>query len=301
MREKLEREIKRKFGSVLGSKKLKEQRLEVVTDALDRYDEEIANGVSEADAYHTALSSVGDLGALYKSIDAKARRNRIAIAVIILLSVLILAFAAWVNWKLLFPTAVALALIGIAGLRLLTKNYEHAAPHIACVIVGGVLMVGCLLPIYIYGSNRVCACIVESRAHSHDLTERITEVESVSFVRVIELKSDADKGSFRYTVYETVEQSKTSSALQGLAALRYTPGMVESNEITPDSRGLLLRFSDDCPDYTYVLFCRNSVAFLRQTDDGFEITIEIESCDRDEWRAFMHSLVKEPYKDWFFD
>lgn len=300
MREQLEKEIRKCFGFTFGSKRREEMRQEIISNAFDRYDEEIENGTSEADAYDIALSSVSDLGAQYKSIDAKARRNRIAIAAAVLFSALFLSLAAWANWKLLFPAAIAAAIIGIAGLRLLAKKYGHAAPHVAGIIVGGVLTVSCLFLIFIFGSNRVSGCIAENRAHGHDFSARIDEVESVSFVRVIELKSDADHGSFRYTVYETIEKSKTSVALQGLAALRYTPDMVESTEIAKGNRGLLLHFSGQCPDYTDVLFCRHSVAFMRQTEAGFEIMIEKESCDRYEWRSFMKSLVRQQYGDSFY-
>ena len=68
MREKLVRDIKKKYGPVLGSKKLKEQRKEIITNALDRYDEEIANGASDRHAYNTVYFSLGDLAALRNTV-----------------------------------------------------------------------------------------------------------------------------------------------------------------------------------------------------------------------------------------
>ena len=75
MRERLEQDIIRQFGPVYGSKKKKEQRQEIVTNALDRYDEELSNGASEEDAYRTTMASIGDLHALRKPLSSRSQDN----------------------------------------------------------------------------------------------------------------------------------------------------------------------------------------------------------------------------------
>ena len=75
MRELLEQDIIRQFGPVYGLKKKKELRQEIVTNALDRYDEELSNGASEEDAYRTTMASIGDLHALRKPLSSRSQDN----------------------------------------------------------------------------------------------------------------------------------------------------------------------------------------------------------------------------------
>ena len=86
MREQLEQDIIKQFGPVYGSKKKKEQRQEIITNALDRYDEEIRNGSSEEDAYRVTMESIGDLHALRKLLSSRSQDHAPASALLALIA-----------------------------------------------------------------------------------------------------------------------------------------------------------------------------------------------------------------------
>ena len=162
MREQLEKEIRKRFGSMSGSKERKEMREEIVLNALDRYDEEIGNGASPEDAYETALQSVGDLQELNTLPEQKPKPKAwkyILFGLYLLIADLLLMFVA-----VLFKRIFIFALIGFAGIgyvlfRSLFQRIDKHVYQFLCVL--GILIVSLVIfvPLFLWLFVSVASCI----------------------------------------------------------------------------------------------------------------------------------------------
>lgn len=141
MREKLEKEIIRRFGPCYGSKRCREQLREIITNALDRYDEETANGAASNDAYQIALSSIGSFKDLRRTLGAVKRRNAILFSILGFVTTTILIVCALYGlWTYFVPIAVCAA-IGFAALyNLLSGRTKAKRLYIVTVAICGAII-----------------------------------------------------------------------------------------------------------------------------------------------------------------
>lgn len=303
MREKLEKDITTRFGAVYGSKKLAEQRNEIVTNALDRYDEEIQNGATPEDAYNTAMLSVGDMRVLRKSLGADHRHKRICIYIFALglPSLLLLVFAATLHWNALIPVGIGLAILLTAIIHLITKNYYSSARPLTGVIIGGLILFYCLPYITIFHVTDIRACIIERNAKTYDFAQQADGIESVSFVRITELHYGEEADSFRYTVYETLDDAHMQAALSGLSDLRYMADTSSPREqLFPDNRGLLIVFSDDSENPAAILYTSRTVAFIQRTEAGQRFVCHRSLYENGDWSDVLNACLIEDYGNGYF-
>ena len=81
MREKLKAYIQNQFRNVPNTAKNQELEEEILQNSLDRFDDLIAQGISEESAYAQAVTSIGDLSQLmdrvsYHPTEAPAKKKR---------------------------------------------------------------------------------------------------------------------------------------------------------------------------------------------------------------------------------
>ena len=74
MRNKLIAAIDAHFANAPRTAQVQELHDEILQNTLDRYDEELAAGKSEADAYSAAFTAIGDIDALLSPPFAQSRR-----------------------------------------------------------------------------------------------------------------------------------------------------------------------------------------------------------------------------------
>ena len=73
MREQLRQEVLRRFAGAPDTQQARDLRDEILSNTLQRYDDLLAGGKSEQEAYASALESVGDVEELLSSLPRASR------------------------------------------------------------------------------------------------------------------------------------------------------------------------------------------------------------------------------------
>ena len=73
MREQLRQEVLRRFAGAPDTQQARDLRDEILSNTLQRYDDLLAGGKSEQEAYASALESVGDVEELLSSLPRAAQ------------------------------------------------------------------------------------------------------------------------------------------------------------------------------------------------------------------------------------
>ena len=152
MRKCLEKIIKKKYGNVCCSKRRLEQRQEIVSNALERYDEEITNGATPQQAYETVVDSLGDLSILNES---KPKEHapliaRIALILGIVCAVfclfLALLYVVWIDLQRLVDSAVrAYEVIGsVEGFFMSIMLFLMFVKYCGPILMSVSVVLGCI-------------------------------------------------------------------------------------------------------------------------------------------------------------
>ena len=305
MREKLEQNIKRKFGHVWGSKKLKEQRQEIITNALDRYDEEIANGATEALAYQAAIDSIGNIKALKDSIGLQDKKNFWVTLIIIAVSVLLLAVSAVVSayyryWWFFVGILIGVALVGIAIWRLATGNRNSVVPHIIAIVIGGQILLFTGIFTYLGCSVMIDNMHLHSQLKTlnNTLTEHIDQVEFIAYVQITEIDcytKDDKSDVFEYTVLETIASGSQEAILKDISALEYDYMLFGHPRLAKNAYGFLIKYTDASSDLLYVFYWEDGYAIVRKCDVGIIVDYNIPRCTIAQWNRLLKKYVKGIY------
>ena len=293
MREKLERDIKRKFGFLYGSYELEAQRQEIITNALDHYDEEIANGASEAHAYQAAIASIGNLNELKKSLGLWKKRSFWVAVIIIAVSVLLLSISAIVSaynkfWWLFVGMLIAVSLCGPAIWRLATAHYCSMIPHIIAIVIGGHILLYAGMFTIIIGLQ----LIQNAKAETFDYTSRYAQVRSVELVEMNEvvIHSDGTKDVFDYTVIKELDRSKWEECLKDCAKLKYH-GIAFGDPVflteQTNCEFILFHFEENDDPRFCVFYSSLNPGFLEGSEGFFLIDYKLRACNYDEWKAIL--------------
>jgi len=293
MREKLKQDIKRKFRHVWGSKKLKEQRQEIITNALDRYDEEIQSGASEAYAYRAAVNSIGNMKELKDSLGLRDKRNFWVTFTIIAVSVLLLAVSAVVGaksgvWLLFICTLIGSALTGIAIWRLVTGRRRSVAPHIIAIVIGANLLVYPVFFTLILGLQ----LIEDVRAETHDYTSRYAEVSSVELVEMnkVVIHGDGTNDVFDHTVIKELDRNQWEECLKDCAKLKYSHAVFGDPLFLTEARNqkmIVIHFEENADPCFCVFYGSWDPGYLQGAEDSFMVHYDVTTCDYDEWKTIL--------------
>ena len=297
MREKLEQDIKRKFGHVWGSKKLKEQRHEIITNALDRYDEEIANGATEINAYRTTIDSLGNINKLRKPYGSRIRlrfdRDFWITVIILAISALLLTASAIVSaytklWMLFFGMMIVVALVGTATWRLATGNRRSIVPHIVVIVIG--------LHLFLYvgfftliGGMQL---IQNAKAKPLDYTSRYVQVRSVELVKLnnVVIHDDGTKDVFDYTVIKELDRSKWEECLKDCAKLKYHGIAFGDPSFLTERRNqemIVIHFEESDDPCFCVFYGSWDPGYLEGSEGFYFVDYKVLVCDYDEWKAIL--------------
>ncbi len=297
MREKLVRDINTQFGPVFGSKKRKEQRQEIIANALDRYDEEIANGATEINAYRTTIGSLGNINKLRKPLGSRIRlrfdRDFWITVIILAISALLLTASAIVSahtkvWMLFVGMLIVVALVGTATWRLATGNRRSIAPHIVVIVIG--------LHLFLYvgfftliGGMQL---IQNAKAKTFDYTSRYAQVRSVELVKLNEaiIHEDGSDDVFDYTVIKELDNSQWEALLKDCAKLRYRFAAFGDPTFLTEPKNhvlIVIRFEQSDDPRFCVFYGSWDPGYLQGTEDSFKIDYECTTCDYDEWENIL--------------
>lgn len=296
MRIKLQKTIKRKFGPTFGSKELRDLRQELISNGLDRFNEEVQSGATEQEAYRTVLDGIGDFGALRKMYAAGTTRRIIGVCAIALAVVCILVFCALTVvraqryepdqflWLFPFGACVAgafLAVYGTLGLLLRRPRREGA---IVCTAVGGVVLLLCLI------ITCQWAIANENMRHPHrfDCTDRADEIVSVSYVEVVEVSPDV---GLKYRERKALDPYRYADLLDALSALRYYKVIHGTSRLEEGSELILIRYASPGGDGTVAAFfgLLDPGTVRRAPDGTFAVEYESFFCSESEWDALIQA------------
>lgn len=302
MRKQLERDITAHFGLVFGSKKLAEQRREIITNALDRYDEEIQNGASPTEAYKTAFRSISDLRELKKAFRKANRINlRCLIAGLLVgipcLLILILSLYA-ISWTplyalILMPVISGIMLLVIAVTRLTGGYYVSKTPHIVCAVIGGVILLICLLQLSFPLLAVTSSCRSKMHPRHYDYSEQASMVESVSYVKINALKPDG----IDYTVQKVLDPTQNEAVVKDLSSLKYyNVGFGHPFFVHEGQEGILVQFRDDSPDTVCCFYSKNGVLIIQKGESGNEVMNYGPYCEDADWNGLISRYFSEPRK-----
>ena len=155
MREQLRQEVLRRFAGAPDTQQARDLRDEILSNTLQRYDDLLAGGKSEQEAYASALESVGDVEELLSSLpraaqaepvreaqpkaeapkkEPRSRGMRIACAIVwpctALLAVVIGWYGSWGYAWAVFPFAAALLHVAESVILLAARGRPAAAVHL---------------------------------------------------------------------------------------------------------------------------------------------------------------------------
>lgn len=293
MREKLVRDIKRKFGPVYGSDQLKALCQEIITNALDRYDEELQNGSSDIKAYRVAYDSIGDIKELKESLGIHDKRNFRATFIIIAVSVLLLTVSVVVSaysgvWLLFIGTLIAVALTGVGIWRLVTGNRHSLVPHIVSVAIGVHILLYVGMFTFIIGLQ----LIEDARAETYDYTSRYAQVRSVELVEInkVVIHGDGTKDVFDYTVIKELDSSKWEECLKDCAKLKYSrTGFGDPVFLTQqkDCEFILIHFEENDDPCFCAFYSSLNPGYLEGSEGFFMVQYKVRACDYDGWEAIL--------------
>ena len=289
MREQLEKEIRKRFGSMSGSKERKEMREEIVLNALDRYDEEIGNGASPEDAYERALQSVGDLREL--------KVNGRSIRIVFFIAICVFAAASLVNMALLSWLIFAFALIGYALLlpalwRLLFGQYRKNCHKVMLII--GILIVANTLILTIFLSILVSSV----SDHSEPLPpwtyiDDPAEIESVEFVKY---SCQYPTYTEEFEVILTIPEESISNLIMDLKEVNYE-AYHAAGGIHDGDRGFLFAFKEGSDVSAYKAFYgMNTIGSIKTDDESglLDYSGIYAVCKEEDWDRLLDTYVR-PY------
>ncbi len=291
MRKRLKKDIKKKFGPVYWSKKLRDQRRELLSDALDRYDEELQKGADPLRAYRAAYDSVGNTEALRESFGVDKRRKIRMIVFMSVLSVLLTTPAITLlvllseeyalGWICLAPLLSAMALLLYCLWRLLNRDYYTKGWLIFGTVLGGLVTVLICIPFTVFfplifwdESHRT-----ERPYDTYLYVRESEEIESVSYVH-IEYKSHG----LTYTVIDTVDRDHWTDALLDLSI---TPVYSKTYEAT-ETNGFMICFQDG-HEPSSVIYGDRTVFVVHRT--GSEVEQYGSYTNSEEWKQMLRKYV----------
>lgn len=301
MRGKLMHDVMRKFGPVFGSKQNKALRQEILSNVLDRFDEEIQNGASEEDAYYAALNSVGNLEELKASIGLLRLQRGWKIAIIVIFAVFavfLIAVSVVVGvyskeWRLLIGTLIALAVTGTAGWRLASGKHSSAVPHIIAFAIGCQFL---LVPV---GFSVIIGMqiIEDASAKPYDYTERYTQVSSVALVKTnnVVVHNDGTSDIFDYTVIKELDRKDWEPLLKDCAKLKYR-GTVYGHPIFLTENQfdmILIRYNDSADGVFCTFYGLWDPGYLQGSEDDFTVHYDIVHCDSDQWETVLKTYFDD--------
>ena len=293
MRKKLIRYIKRKFGPTYGSPELKELREEITRNALKRYEEAIANGSDERQAYDAAVGSVGDLSELFDSLNITERRRRLKISVIaVIFSAFLLAviIAALVQKGLSGVFAVLMILtlpLGAVayGVISLVSGTRKKALCIVSIAIGGYLMFIAffIIPGMLFGEPH----------YKFDFTADKSNIASVEIVTVSAL--DYKDGvlyedGLAFNTEKSIEPSEWGSLLSGVSELDYRYRDISVKKLNGERgrRMLLIRFIRPESGLSFVLIGQNCPCFGELSENGVVIRESGYYSSSKEWEDLIN-------------
>ncbi len=278
MREQLEKDIKKRFGSTFGDKRRKEMRDEILLNALDRYDEEIGNGATPEDAYETALQSVGDL----KELKVNGRTVRIAVFVLIcMLVTAVLVIIASLSWFLFAITLIGCALLLPALWRLLLGPIRKPR-HIVLLIIGALIVVQNIALVLISLSFSE-----PSKPAPWLYLDDPTEVETIEFVKFNVHYSPYSK---EYDVLLTVPEDSIADLTRDLRKATYKL-YAPPQGISDGTRGLIITFKEESKlSVPKVFFGSHTISVFDADEERFEDYRY--RCNEKDWEKLLNSYVR---------
>lgn len=297
MRDKLAKEIKKRFGAAYGSKELKEIRAEMIKNALDRYDEEIANGANETDAFNTARDSLGDIGALLDSMGVlkKKRRRGLAItipitAVLFLLSLIpFLISPSSATLAISIIILVPVALLGF-GMISLACGFKLKGLSVTSLIIGGALsfielsyfgFVGFFIGLTMIG-------VTQSEKYAFDYTKELDNIKSIEIVEITDPADCEDK--FGYEAIGSVPSERYADALSRIAALEYTQPVGIPPKLRRGDVIFIIRFREPKDGLEFVIIGYKCPGYGETNKNGVKILTQPYWCDRTEFEAILNEF-----------
>ena len=129
-----------------------------------------------------------------------------------------------------------------------------------------------------------------------DYTDRLSNIESVSYVEVTELTSYAqgDKSDvFEYEVLEVLDPDSFGDILKDLAALKYRyPVYGHPYFVYEGKKGILLKFRGDSSDLVYALYCQGGYATVSECDRGLNVENYGPRCDEEQWTQLIEKYIQ---------
>ncbi|MBO4879620.1 MAG: hypothetical protein J5544_05120 [Clostridia bacterium] len=129
-----------------------------------------------------------------------------------------------------------------------------------------------------------------------DYTDRVSDIESVSYVEVTEIHSYAqgDKSDvFEYEVLETLDPDSFGAILKDLAALKYRfPIIGNPYFVYEGKKGILLKFNSDASDLVYALYCQYGYVTVSKCDRGLKVDNYGPSCDEKQWTQLIEEYIQ---------
>lgn len=134
-----------------------------------------------------------------------------------------------------------------------------------------------------------------TKAYTYDYTDRVSNIESICYVRIkqIETYAQGDESDvFDYEVISTLDSDPAETILKDLAALKYRrPVFGHPYFVDADTRGILLKFKNDSSDPVYVLYCRYGYAVVNECDRGLSVENYGPCCDEKQWTQLFNKYV----------
>ena len=292
MREQLEKEIIRRFGPCYGSKRCREQLREIITNALDRYDEEIRNGAASNDAYQIALSSIGSFKDLRRTLGAVKRRNAILFSILGFVTTAILIVCALYGlWMYFVPIAVCAA-IGFAALyNLLSGRTKAKRLYIVTVAICGaiiaylVFILAFTLPFVIMGTNE------RNQSVTYDYREQAASIESVSYVQITDIAYGEETDTLDYNVRKAFGNDQTTALLNDLGSLPYRRYENSPRALKTGDFGFLIRFDPEASDLLYALYCEHVAVVVKRTPTGIRVSSSYSYCKPSDWNRLLETYL----------
>ncbi len=293
MRENLKKYICRLLPA-FGSMKIKEHRREIIANAQDRYDEEIAGGASPKDAYQTAIKSLGDINDLQK--ETGVTRRSAWILAIILGSWTIPGFilSIFISWHFFIPWAAVTLLTGIALKCLFFGDRRHLRIFSLCSIIAVLILIFWIRPMM-------------KKTDYYVYTDIAEKIESISYVEVTKLEYlvknsyDIYEDKLEYRVLETVDPDQKTKILRALGRLPYSHWSNDPPYLSEGDHGFLIVISDTKEEMMhlhkrYVLYCRDTFVEVYRDDVQTHISCYRQYCNSDDWNRLLAVYLRETYE-----
>ncbi|MBR4659329.1 MAG: hypothetical protein IKP26_08760 [Clostridia bacterium] len=296
MREALEKEINRKVGRTYGSAEIKQLRNELVSGALERYDDELASGALPEAAYSTALDSLGDISELLKScgVDEKRKRRRLALAIplLLLLLVPVIACAALIenNTAMIFFLIIGLIAVGLTAygvLSLITRSGKKPLSIVSIAIgstICSTLAYSALMLIF--------GTIVEQDDKRFDYTGDIDTISSISIIRVSgDYYSSTMEDDFKYTVVKDIDREEWAKLLSEIAELKFYLPFGDPPSVNADELMVMIRFSPSKDGMTCALIGQKCPGYGERVDSRVRLYFYSYLCKETDWDSVIKKYL----------